>query len=121
MQQKNGLNPQTLKWYETLTQADIDAAYEVATADSFGEDEQASGLFCSIYDELICPWQAKVLGEVMTVVDVEQAVDDRYGIDVVIDRNGELHRIEARSVEPLTPLPEGHLFLAAYLVWKRNL
>ncbi|MDX1929678.1 MAG: hypothetical protein SFV81_24340 [Pirellulaceae bacterium] len=109
------------KWYEELNQADIDAAYEQATTDCYGEDEQATGLFCALYDELICPWQAKVTGEIVTVVDVEQAVDDRYGIDMVIERNGKTYRIEARSVEPLKPLPDGHLFLAAYLQWKRNL
>jgi hypothetical protein len=117
----NKPNPKAVNWYDELDKADIDAAFEEATVDCYGEGEQASGLFCALYDELICPWQAKVLGEVVTVVDVEQAANDPYGIDVVIDRNGALHRIEARSVEPLKPLPDGHLILAAYLRWKRNL
>jgi hypothetical protein len=36
-------------------------------------------------------------------------------------RNGQRHRIEARSVDLLEALPDGHLYLAAYLMWKRML
>jgi hypothetical protein len=51
-------------------------------------------------------------------------IDDRYhefGLDLVVERNGQRHRIEARSVNLLPPFPDGHLYLAAYLDWRRRL
>jgi hypothetical protein len=50
---------------------------------------------------------------------MEWPENDEFGLDLVCERNGVKHRIEARSVELLEPLPKGHLFLAAYLAWKR--
>lgn len=109
------------KWYEQLDQEEVDAAFEEATVDAYEADEQLSGLFNAIGEELVFPWQASVLGEVVMVVDIEQPNDDKLGLDLVVERNGKQFRIEARSVDVLLPLPEGHLYLAAYLVWKRTL
>ena len=50
---------------------------------------------------------------------LDKQKNDGFGLDLVCERNGQRHRIEARSVELLEPLPVGHLFLAAYLAWKR--
>ena len=66
------------------------------------------------------PWQASVLGDTATVVGVEWPDNDRLGIDLVVEKNGKQSRIEARSVEMLPPYPEGHLYLAAYLLWKEK-
>ena len=73
------------------------------------------------YDELQFPFTAKVLGETVTVVDMEWPDNDGYGLDLVVERNGQRHCIEARSVELMEPFPEGNLFLAAYLAWRRCL
>ena len=53
------------------------------------------------------------------MVGMEWPENDGFGLDLVIERTGTLHRVEARSVELIEPQPEGHLFLAAYLLWKR--
>ena len=66
------------------------------------------------------PWQASVLGDTAIVVGVEWPDNDRLGIDLVVEKNGKQSRIEARSVEMLPPYPEGHLYLAAYLLWKEK-
>ncbi len=55
------------------------------------------------------------------MVDVEGREDDEFGLDLVCERGGKRYRAEARSVEPLPPLPEGHLYIAAYMDWKRTL
>ena len=65
------------------------------------------------------PFSAKVLGDVVTVVAIELPEDSEFGLDLVIERNGEQHRIDARSVELIKPFPDGHLTLAAYLQWRR--
>lgn len=63
--------------------------------------------------------QPSHFGETVTIVDMEWPKNDGFGLDLVVERNGQPHRIEARSVELLKPFPEGHLFLAAYLAWKK--
>jgi hypothetical protein len=62
-----------------------------------------------------------VVGETVTVVDMEWPENDEFGLDLVIERNGQRHRIEARSVNLLPPFPDGLLYLAAYLDWRRLL
>lgn len=108
-------------WTHGLDEQEVLDAFEEATVDAYGEYEQHSSLLTAIGDELEFPFRANVLGELVSVVGMEWPEDDEYGLDLVCERNGKRHRIEARSVELLKPLPEGHLFLAAYLDWKRRM
>jgi hypothetical protein len=108
-------------WYAQLDPDEIQSAMEDATVDSNGEDEQLSGLFYAMAEEIEFPWQGSLLGEAVTVVDIEMPDNDRLGIDFVVERNGKQSRIEARSVEMLEPFPDGHLYFAAYLLWKQML
>ena len=66
------------------------------------------------------PWQASVLGDTAIVVGTEMPDNDRLGIDLVVEKNRNQSRIEARSVEMLQPYPEGHLYLVVYLLWKER-
>jgi len=106
-------------WTQQLDAEAVEAAMEEATVDANGVDEQHSGLLTVIGDELQFPFSAQVLGETVTIVDMEWPENDGFGLDLIVERNGQRHRIEARSVELLEPLPEGHLFLAAYLEWEK--
>jgi len=107
-------------WTERLDPEEVQAAFEAATVDAYDPCEQHSGLLTMIEDELTLPFKAKVLGELVAVVGMEWPDNDSLGLDLVCEHNGERHRIEARSVHLQSPLPQGHLFLAAYLDWKRN-
>jgi len=106
-------------WTQSLDPAAIDVALEDATVDAHDEDERHADLLNAIGDELAFPFSGRVLGESVSVVGMEWPENDGFGLDLVIERNGTLHRVEARSVELIEPLPEGHLFLAANLLWKR--
>ena len=106
-------------WAATLDSEAVEEAIEEATVDAYGDDEQHTSLLTAIGDELQFPFSAKVLGETVSIVDMEWPENDGHGLDLVVERSGQRHRIEARSVELLHPLPEGHLFLAAYLAWKK--
>ncbi|MDB5387908.1 MAG: cytoplasmic protein [Planctomycetaceae bacterium] len=108
-------------WIQGLDEQEVREALKEATVDAYGDDEQHTGLLTAIQDELVFPFRVSVLGEEVSVVDMEWPEGDEYGLDLVCERNGKRHRIEARSVELLKPLPEGHLFLAAYLDWKRRM
>ena len=108
-------------WTDGLAKADVEQSLEDATVDAYGDDEQHTGLLTAIQDELEFPFQVQVLGETVTVVDMEWPENDEYGLDLVVERNGQRHRVEARSANLLPPFPKGHLYLAAYLDWKRHL
>ena len=109
------------KWTAQLDPKRVREAFEEAIVDCYGEYEQHSGLLTMIEQEVQFPFQAQVLGDNVKVLGMEWPEDDEFGLDFVCERNGELHRVEARSVELLPPLPEGHLYVAAYLDWKKAL
>ena len=113
--------PKDKRWWHQLDNDEVDAAMAEATADSHDECEQHSGLLTAIEDQLRFPFPAKVLGEDVSVVGMEWPEDDEFGLDLVCERSGKRHRVEARSVDLVKPWPEGHQWLAAYLSWKRGL
>ncbi len=107
------------KWTDGLDPKKVDEALEDATADAHDEDERHAGLLDAVQDEVVFPFRARVLGEEVDVVDMAWPEGDEFGLDLVSERGGKRHRIEARSVELIPSLPDGHLYLAAYLEWKR--
>jgi hypothetical protein len=117
---KKRKKPKGAGWTQALDESEVQAALEDATVDCYDEDEQLSGLLTIAQQELATPFQAKVLGEVVAVVDVKWPEDDRFGLDLVCEHKGKRYRIDARSVELLPPLPDGHLYLAGYLAWRRS-
>ena len=108
-------------WTDGLDEADVKESLQNATIDAYGDDEQHTGLLTAIQDELAFPFKVQALGETVVVVDMEWPEKDGFGLDLVVEKNGQRHRIEARSVNLVRPFPEGHLFLAAYLNWKGRL
>ena len=109
------------KWWQRLDEQEVQEAMDEATVDANGEDEQHTGLLTVIQDELELPFNAELFGEIVQVTDMQWPEDDHYGLDLVCERNGRQQAIEARNVELVEPLPEGYLYLAAYLDWKRRL
>ncbi|MEJ7594384.1 MAG: calcium-binding protein [Planctomycetaceae bacterium] len=107
------------QWTDALDPKAIEESREDACVDAYDEYEQHTGFMTALEEELKFPFSAKVLGDNMTVVGMEWPEDSEFGLDLVIERNGDKHRIDARSVELVQPLPEGHLTLAAYLQWRR--
>jgi hypothetical protein len=110
----------TGKWTDSLDPEAIGEALEEATVDAHGESEQHTGLLTAIQDEVEFPFPALALGEKVQIVDMEWP-DDEVGLDFVCEHKGKRHRIDASSVELADPLPKGHLYIAAYLDWRRRL
>jgi hypothetical protein len=107
-------------WTESLDREAVHEALEEACVDAYGQDEEHSGLLAVIQVELEFPFNALVIGETVQVVGMDYPEDDSLGLDLVIERNGKRYPIDARSVDLVPPFPDGHLYLAAYLAWKRN-
>ncbi len=59
------------------------------------------------------------MGETLQVTGMEWPENDEFGFVLLVVRNGEKYRMDARFVELVEPFPEGYLTLAAYWKWRR--
>ncbi len=109
------------RWTAQLDPERVREAFDEAILDCYGEYEQHSGLLTMIEQEVKFPFQAQVLGDRVKIVGMEWPDDEEFGLDFVCERKGKPHRVEARSVELISPFPAGHLYIAAYLDWKKHL
>ncbi len=107
-------------WIDTLDADEIAAACEEATMDANDEDDQLSGLITMAQEALEFPFPAKVIGQAVQVVDSDSSQRNANGLDLIVEYSGRQHQIAAQSVELIAPLPEGAVFLAAYLDWRRR-
>ncbi len=107
-------------WIDTLDPDEVAAACEEATLDANDEEEQLSGLITMAEEALEFPFPAKVMGQVVQVIDSQWSERGACGLDLIIEVEGEQHRVAAQSVELTAPLPEGAVFLAALLDWKQR-
>ena len=90
----------------------LEALVEEATVDCYDETEQAVGLVTMIEDHLELPFQTRVLGLEVAVVDVEQ---DDDGSPVAVCRRGrETQRISLLHLPLPSPPPKGAEWIAAY-------
>lgn len=88
-----------------------------ATVDCYGEDEEHSGLLTMIEDNVVCPFRAKVIGEEVTVVELEWPKSG-YGLLAVCEHKGKKHHVDVSSLEWVKPRPEGFEWIEAYLLWR---
>jgi len=105
------------KWQtaEVTTPAQLDELIEEATVDCFDEEEQASGFFAIIDDNLALPFTTRVLGVEASVSAV--VMDDDGRIKAVCERNGERQRIDLIDLPLPSPPPSGAEWIAAYRHW----
>ena len=106
-------------WIERLDAEEVEAARDVATMDAYGDYEQHTGFMTALEEELAFPFNVKIMGETLQVSGMEWPKNDEFGLDLIVERNGKQHRMDARSMELVEPFPDGHLTLAAYLKWRR--
>ena len=115
MPKRSSKLPSPTAWIDTLDRKVVAAAYEEATVDACDEEELVSSLITAVEESLEFPFPAKVVGQAVQVVDSKWAERDTLELDLIVERDGGRHRIAARSVELIAPLPEGAVFLAALL------
>lgn len=100
-----------------MSTAELDALVAEATVDCHDEDEQASGLFTMIVDNLALPFATMVLGVEVTVGDVDLT---GRGEIVAICRRGRVEQAIGILDLPLPdPPPEGAEWIEAYRRWAR--
>jgi hypothetical protein len=104
-----------LETAEAATPAQLDALIEEATVDCHNEEEQISGFFDVIEENLTLPFTTQILGVEASVTAIE--MDDYGRITVVCERNGEQQRIDLLDLPLPSPPPSGAEWIAAYRHW----
>ena len=83
-------------WTGQLDETEIRQALEEACVDAYDQYEQHAGLLTMIEDQVAFPFPGRVMGEEVQVVDMAWPEDDEFGLDLVCERNGRRHRVEAQ-------------------------
>ncbi len=104
-----------LETAEVATPAQLDELIEEATVDCYDEEEQASGFFAIIDDNLALPFMTSILGVEASVSAV--VMDDDGRIKAVCERNSEQQRIDLIDLRLPSPPPSGAEWIAAYRRW----
>ena len=98
-----------------LDEAHLDELIAEATVDCCDEEEQASGFYAIIEDNLALPFTTRILGVDASIAAVE--IDDDGRIKAVCERNGEQQRIDLIDLPLPSPPPAGAEWSAAYRRW----
>jgi hypothetical protein len=107
------------KWRQVKVNnsGDLDELIEEITLDAYGEDEQLSA-FCQVLeDEVPLPAGAFVIGEPVTIVEIDYNGNERRGLTAKCRRtDGSEHLVGA--VDVMFPQnSKGARYLAAYRKW----
>jgi Calcium binding len=97
-----------------LSRAELEALVAEAVVDAYGDDEQLTGLYTMIADNLAVPFTTQVLGVEVTV----RGVDLRPGGIVAVCQRGRARQAIGILDLPLPdPPPEGAQWIEAYRHW----
>ena len=108
----------TKEFSKTKTK-ELRALIEEATIDANDTQEQLMGLATMLKEGVELPFEAKVIGEQVTVIDLEQA-GDGFGVKAVCKRGNHKYKVDLTSIEWVAPLPAGFKWIEAYLEWQRT-
>ncbi len=97
-----------------LSQADLDELVEEAIVDAYGEDEQLTGFYTMIEDNLTLPFTTMVLGIEVTVAGIDLT---DFGIVAICVRGTHRQSIPIPDLPLPAPPPPGSEWIAAYRHW----
>ncbi len=104
--------------FPRIPKARLAAMVEEATVDCYNESEQLSGWFTMIDENLAVPFEAVVLGVIVTVERVDITEADQIVASCLRGR----HRQSISILDlPLPiPSPDGWEWIEAYRMWNRS-
>jgi hypothetical protein len=100
------------------TPRQLDKLIEEATVDCYNEEEQASGFFAMIEENLTLPFRTCILGIEVPVVAVE--MDNDGGLKAVCEHAGKKQCIGLNDLPLPSPPPSGAEWIAAYRRWRHG-
>lgn len=98
-----------------MSRAQLDALVTEATLDCYDEEEQVSGLYTMIVDNLVVPFQTTILGVDVTVEDI--VMTGRGQIVARCSRGAFEQAVSALDLPLPTPPPQGSEWIEAYRYW----
>ncbi|WP_371480255.1 hypothetical protein [Kitasatospora sp. NBC_00315] len=98
-----------------LGRAELEAMVDEATVDAYGEDEQLTGLFTMLQENLAVPFGTTILGVEVTVRGIDLAQDGR--IIALCFRGRVRQKIGILELPLPTPAPNGAEWIEAYRYW----
>lgn len=99
----------------SLSKAQLDDLVEEATADCYGESEEATGLFTMLEENLALPFETEILGVPAQVVSIE--FRGRGSIVAVCENGRRRQAIELNDLPLPAPPPAGAEWIEAYRHW----
>ena len=100
-----------------MTRAELDALIEEATVDCYNDEEQITGLFTMIEQQLAVPFRTEVLGAQVTVAKVDLTVE--HEIVAICRREHHKRAIPILDLPLPDPAPDGAQWIEAYRRWRR--
>lgn len=100
---------------EVATPAQLDELIQEATIDCHDEEEQLTGLFAVMEENLALPFMTPILGVDASVAALE--MDDSGRIKAVCERDGQQQLIDLVDLPLPSPPPSGVEWIAAYRRW----
>jgi hypothetical protein len=97
-----------------LSEAELDELVEQAVVDAYGDDEQLTGFYTMIEDNLARPFTTTVLGVEANVESVDLTDS---GIVAICTRGAHGHAIPILDLPLPVPPPPGSEWIAAYRHW----
>lgn len=95
-----------------------EAMIEEATVDCYGEYEAFAGMLATLEDRLEFPFEARVLGERVEVIELdERASSERSGVVVKVRKGGRQYAVALADVEAVEKDSDTADWLAAYRYW----
>ena len=101
-----------------LSAAKLDRLIEEALVDAYGEEEERSGLYTLLEENLTMPFQTEVLGVEVTVQRVDLTDDGQ--IVAVCSRGRQRQVIPILALPLPDPPPQGAEWIQAYRRWARG-
>lgn len=99
----------------STSEARLDAMVEEATVDCYNEDEQVTGLFTMIEDNLALPFQTTVLGMAVSVISAD--LSESGQIVAICSRHELRQAIPILDLPMPVPAPVGAEWIEAYRRW----
>ena len=101
-----------------MDQKTLEALLEQATVDCYGEEEEFSGVLCTLDDNLCFPLQAEALGEQVEVIGLDDRRSSlRTGIVARVRKGGREYSVGLADLHFIAPDPTSAEWLAMYRYW----
>jgi hypothetical protein len=104
----------TLRTMAELSKADLDELVEEAVVDAYGEDEQLTGFYTMIEENLVLPFTTTLLGVEVTVEGIDLT---DCGIAAICVRGVHRQSIAILDLPLPAPSPPGSEWIRAYGHW----